>query len=551
MGLDKRMKNRIEQIDKNLDAIVKNPYQKEKIEKKPSRFPSWARWAMPLSGALLTCSLALGIVLPVALKGNNEQGPSGSVGYDAVDSRGSTLGDKSNNSKESAPRASSDDDHGNPNVYGEYEDGTYTKENLNCLAAPNRQTVKSVVNRTMSSATYASYKAFAKKFVTLAMNTNNPVSQEKSLAVSIPDAYLCLAITGIISNQNCLQDVLDYLELGSEQALKDAASEIVATLGTMTKDQFGNDVGGLNLNSIWLNPQKVSLLEQRDAELYQDLKNIFDASIYLEGLTSNRAKQYIAENGLPGKPIPDIKLSKDADPAALSVMSTYYNIDVFGPDQEMYEDQFRGGAHTMDYTFGGHTKKVDYIERSSLYSCVYENEDFYGASMSLSKSDIKFFLPKSETMMPSAIFEDVLDEDYAPMAITYTEEGQELSTTSYTVDISAPYFFMKNDVKLKQASLCPILPHLTSTGAGSRLVSEELFLESIEQFSVMRFDYNGFYSCSATVATMEGAVQPGLATSFVLDHPFVFETCRDISVSGVERSIPTVIGEIVDPNYLV
>ena len=40
MGLDKRMKKRMEQIDKNLDAIVKNPYEKKHIvEKKESRFP--------------------------------------------------------------------------------------------------------------------------------------------------------------------------------------------------------------------------------------------------------------------------------------------------------------------------------------------------------------------------------------------------------------------------------------------------------------------------------------------------------------------------------
>ena len=30
MGLDKRMKKRIQQIDKNLDAIVKNPYEKKR-----------------------------------------------------------------------------------------------------------------------------------------------------------------------------------------------------------------------------------------------------------------------------------------------------------------------------------------------------------------------------------------------------------------------------------------------------------------------------------------------------------------------------------------
>ena len=37
MGLDKRMKKRIQQIDKNLDAIVKNPYEKKEIIEKNLR----------------------------------------------------------------------------------------------------------------------------------------------------------------------------------------------------------------------------------------------------------------------------------------------------------------------------------------------------------------------------------------------------------------------------------------------------------------------------------------------------------------------------------
>ena len=548
MGLDKRLKKRIQQIDKNLDAIVKNPYEKVVTEPVSEPRPAWARWVFPLGGAFLSCCLALSIVLPLALtnKGIAPQERDGN----------SAAADKSHGSEKGAPTSRDRGPMmgGGPNHYESYEEGVYTHENLNCLVSPTRQTTKAEIEDSMSETTYDSYKAFTKKFVTLVMNANNSID-EKSMAVSIPDAYLCLAITGIISDQNCLQDVLNYLELDNMQALKNAARQIASSLGTMTKDQFGNDVGGLNLNSIWLNPEKASLLEEKDEALYEDLRDVFDASLYLEGLTSNRAKQYIAENGLPGKPLPDIKLSSDNDPAALSVMSTYYNIDVFGVDQTYYQNQFENGGHTMNYTVNGQTKKIDFINRTTKYSCMYENDDFLGATMNMSNSNISFFLPKSRTAMPSTILEDVLDEDYSPKVFTYTEGGQQINTAAYDVNISAPYFFIDNKLLLEQGDLSPSFPHLTSAGAGSRLAENKLnqpmSLSRIEQFSVMRFDFNGFYSCSATTATVEGAAQPGIAAELVLDHPYVFSTSKNVSVGYNTRSVPTVIGEIVDPNYLI
>ncbi|MCR5692922.1 MAG: hypothetical protein K6G74_03005 [Bacilli bacterium] len=547
MGLDKKLKKRIEQIDKNLDAIVKNPYEKVISEPVSEPAPKWARWVFPIGGAFLSASLALSIILPLAL--NNRHGPLDATSEDSVRQDGQTSTNK-------GPKGSQGGNPmmGGPNHYDHYESGTYTPENLNRLITPKHNEIsRTPIEGTMSETTYDSYKAFTKKFVTLMMDTNNS-DVEKSLAVSIPDAYLCLAITGIISDQNCLQDVLDYLELDNTQALKTAATQIASSLGSMMKDQFGNDVGGLNLNSIWLNPQKMALKE-KDEALYSDLKDIFEASLYLEGLTSNRAKQFIAQNGLPDKPIPNIDLRRDDDPAPLSVMSTYYNIDVFGAEQEWYEDQFQDGGHTMNYTFGGKTKAVDYIGRRNNNSRIYENAAFYGATMNMSNSDISFFLPKNRTAMPSTILEDVLDEDYSPKVVTYTKDGQTMSTTSYDVDISAPYFFMDNKLRLDHTALSASFPHLTASGAGSllatSLISENVFLSSIEQFSVMRFDYNGFYSCSATTATMEGAAPSNNVQELVLDHPYVFRTSKDITVGSSTRSVPTVIGEIVDPNYLV
>ena len=547
MGLDKRMKKRIQQIDKNLDAIVKNPYEKKEIiEKKPTSFPSWTRWALPLGGALLTCSLALGILIPTGMmdKGNlvgpaeatsskYKEGPQGSA---------AVVSDKTPTK-------------GNPKDYDEYQEGSYVHEDLNRLITPTRQQTKDGIYD-MSLTTYNSYKAFAKKFVTLMMDVNNPAgSSEESLAISIPDAYIALAITGIISDQNGLQDILDYVELDSAAALKTATKQIVASFGTITKDHNGNDVGGLNLNSIWLNPEKVRLLQQTDAELYRDLQNAFDASLYMEALTSNKAMQYIAENGLPGKPVPNIQLPDD-DPAAINIMSVFYDIDSFEL-QDYYESQYLSGTHLMNYTCNGQTKRVDYIKQSEEHSYLYEGDNLTGATMSLEHSNMTFFLPKSETAMPSSILEDVLDNNYSPKTVTYEKNGEERTADTYEVNISAPYFFMNNASQLHQDDLISAFPHLTQNGGfGSRLAESTkglpIGLSYIAQFSTMRFDYNGFYSCSATiVGGDEMSSYDETKVDFVVNRPYVFERSKMLKVGNDDLDVPIIVGEIVDPNYLV
>ena len=547
MGLDKRMKKRIQQIDKNLDAIVKNPYEKKEIiEKKHTNFPSWTRWALPLGGALLTCSLALGILIPTSMMGKGNV----ATAAEATSSNG-----KERPQGSAAAVSDKTPTKGNPKDYGEYQEGSYVHEDLNRLITPTHQQTRGGIND-MSLTTYNSYKAFAKKFVTLMMDVNNPAgSSEESLAISIPDAYIALAITGIISDQNGLQDILDYVELDNAEALKTATKQIVASFGTITKDHAGNDVGGLNLNSIWLNPDKVRLLQQTDTELYKDLQNAFDASLYMEALTSNKAMQYIAENGLSGKPVPNIQLPDD-DPAAINIMSVFYDIDSF-ENQDYYESQYLSGTHLMNYTCNGQTKRVDYIKQSEQHSYLYEGDNLTGATMSLENSNMTFFLPKDETAMPSSILQDVLDNNYSPKTVTYERNGEERTADTYEVNISAPYFFMNNASKLQQDDLISVFPHLTQNGGfGSRLAESTrglpIGLKYIMQFSTMRFDYNGFYSCSATiVGGDEMSSGDETEVDFVVNRPYVFERSKMLTVGNDYLDVPIIVGEIVDPNYLV
>ena len=150
-------------IDDKLNAMVKNPYQKEVVN---HPFPLWAKIVLPLS-----CLATASVVALVAF----------------------------------APKVKND----GPTQLG----------NLTALVAPTKKSATNVNEKQMSVTTFNSYKAFSKKFVSLMMQVNNS-DDEKSMSVSIPDAYLCLAITGIISSTEAMNDVISYLELNNVDELK-------------------------------------------------------------------------------------------------------------------------------------------------------------------------------------------------------------------------------------------------------------------------------------------------------------------------------------------
>ena len=549
MGLDKRMKKRIQQIDKNLDAIVKNPYEKEHIvEKKESRFPLWAKWAIPFGSVALACSLTLAIVLPTANK-NNAVGPAGweSTAHEPTESaaKGTSnphqMGGDNDSSTKAEPGKST------PDSTPDLCESVVPLQDYNMLAPAAVNKYSNDPTLAMSETTYNSYTAFAKKFSSLMIQLGN-ANGEKSLGVSIPDAYLCFAIMGIISDQAGCNDVLSYLELSSVDELKAASREIVATLGTLSKSYGYNNkyIGGYNLNSIWLDPDQVTLLDgdDKDEDLYDDLATVFDVSLINEGLEKDKANKYLRDYAPDGAPIPVVDLDDDAP--ALGVMSAFFYMDLLR-DIDIYQNQYEQGNHFMNYTFGGTTKSVDYVHYSDFSGQYLEGNGFPAAAIDMRLGGIYFYLPDDDTAMPSTILQDVLDQNFSP--VTIPSESGEYERSNYPLDVEAPYFKMNNGLLLNETPLQTILPHLSAGGMGSRLIDQNnVFLSAILQFSTMSFDYRGFYSASVTIATGDTSVG-GPELTFTVDHPFVFETRYRVTVNGSYLTVPVVIGEVVDPAY--
>ena len=502
MNLEKRVKQR---IDNNLDKIAKNPYEKKHV------FPLWAKISIPLGSVVLATSVALGVILPLT------------HGHKAI---------------EPLPAQ------------------------VQRLTMPKLDKITNERVIDISSTAYNSYIAFAKKFTSLMMEVNNR-ENEGSLGISIPDAYLCLAITGAISTDEARNDVLSYLELNNMDELRTSVKEIITTLGTLYKNKDTDKlVGGYNLNSVWFNPDKVSLLEEKDEQLYKDLEEVFDASLYYEALTSDKANDYLKENGLKDMPTPKIKLD-DEDPSAINAMSTYYCLDCFSEKEtEYYRNQFKSGDHKMDYTYGNKTDKVDYLSRLYDGGPVYENDNFYGSMMPIGDVlSMSYFLPNDKTALPSSILDDVLNNNYHQKQSSYynewTEEVKE--TFCHKVTINAPYFSLDNAAELNRGDLSKILPIITKRGAGERIATANyglpMYLDYLKQFSVMKFNYDGFYSCSVTISGIDAEAIPYEPEyeefELTLDHPYVFEVTKNLFVgdNATASKIPLVIGEIVDPGY--
>ena len=118
---------------------------------------------------------------------------------------------------------------------------------------------------------------------------------------------------------------------------------------------------------------------------------------------------------------------------------------------------------------------------------------------------------------------------------------------------------VENKAGLKREDLYKILPVITLGGAGERIATpiagDYMYLDYLKQFSVMKFNYDGFYSCSVTIAGIggESAELKPIYEDFnlTLDHPYVFEVTKNVKVgnSAVTSKVPLVVGEIINPNY--
>jgi hypothetical protein len=418
----------------------------------------------------------------------------------------------------------------------------------------------------MSKSTYDSYKKFSKEFVSLIMETNN--QKQVSMGISIPDAYINFATLAATSEGAIKDDIFSLLQLNTYNELKTAVLEILDVAATpYFQTRSGKTFGGLNYNSIWLNPNHLSLAPKNE-DLYKDLADVFDLSVFYDVPTTDKVTKYLNDVAINGLQVPKISLN-DQNPSAAINMSTYTYMDCFDSEvAKINKSAYLIGKTKMDYFFNDETIVVDYINSVSKRK-LYEGYGFLGSYIELEYNDISFFLP-DQNKSPRSILEDVLLGNYSPRTynLNYIENNQEINfeTQIHEVTIKAPYFTLENDLVLEKEHLKTILPNIASGGALNKLATLKtggsLTLEALHQDSIMNFDYDGFYSTSVTYTELiPGAPlePPYERYELILNRPYVFKIDQHVLIDGKYdivdgkydiKKIPLIIGEIVDPHYI-
>ena len=489
MKFEKKVEKR---VNDHLNQFVNNPYEKRRMT-----FPLWSKIAIP-SGAL---ALTAGIVLSV------------------------------------------------------FAFNPQRENDLNVLVKPN--VVKVVGSEEASyrigDKAYESYMAFARKFVPSVMAENTD-GKEFDMSVSIPDAYLAIAIAGIISDPGVLPEVLSYLELGSETELKEAVHDLVTTLCVLKKDKNGRFNGGVNMNSIWFDPDQVALIKNKDEQLYEDLANVFGAAIFMEPLTTEGAMKYLEEYAIEGIPLPELELDNANQPAA-AIMSSYTCVASFDDnDSHRYKKEYERGDHKMTFHAGPENKRVDYIEDKREEGCVLEGDGFHGAEMSIGGCEARFFLPDDPKASATSILDDVAGNNYD--YIKKELEDGTIAYQQYELTIKAPYFQIDNKLGFDEG-FEKAFPMMSEDGFATRMIRptahDRIRATGLSQFSKVNFDYNGFFSSSVTTIQGEACTsmpEPKPIYELTLDHPYIFEFSDYFKMAdGSRKSLPMVIGRIVDPTY--
>ena len=418
------------------------------------------------------------------------------------------------------------------------------------LAAPTNPKIvkRAEMQRALSQTTYDSYCAFAENFVPFILSSAN---LNESVALSIPDAYLAFALTAYSSTEPAQGEFLDFLGLESKGDCFNAAKEIRDVFSTLSEEREGAYSGGYNLNSFWVDLSRLYVKEGKEAE-FQKIADAFDVAIFSEGLTKQAAKNYFETYGLEGYPYPSLDLPDD--PAAGAVMSVFYCLDSFD-EPVLFEREYQSKNHYIDYFLNGVSHPVDYLEFFELVAPVYEGEGFLGAKQTINHLNAGFFLP-DEGKAPKDIFADVVAGNYDYKHYVSQETGATLM--EYHRTIEAPYFQVDSSLTVAKKELDSRFPKSQQSGVFENLFGAKngypLTLDQIMQGSTMRFDYNGFYSCSATVITYtdSAAFGPEGIEDFTLtlDRPYVFTMEKPgVQVEGKYLSVPMIYGMIYDPNY--
>ena len=410
-------------------------------------------------------------------------------------------------------------------IYHAFQRKTPTTEGKLLIAPQAKEAVE-----TISETSRAIYQTFVKKTTYQALADNY---RGASLSYSPVDAFLSLSMEVYASSPAVQASYAAALGAASMDEVNEAGKEISLFLGTpqssfVSTRLFLGDFGGACFNSLWLSPE-TPLVANPSATL-AGLAHYYYASVYHQQPSSEALNDWlrsVAPAGFNSLPHIDIPAGSNAALASATFLRDEYEETVRNRLYEQYTSQ----KHYLDFALADKTtKKADYIESTSDNSVDVSFGDHYvSAPYALGGTTLHFSLPE-EGYTPLAVLPDVLAKNTT-------------SVGNYRLTLKAPYFQI--DSQLGLLSLVDTLAVSSlKTSSLQGLVDPRYgeSLEGIAQFSLLRFNYDGFYAVSATVSYDSG--------SFPISRPFYELTLNRPFLFSVEySSLPLFYGIVMAPNY--
>ena len=483
MNLEDKMKNR---FDKNLDNVVKNPYQKKKV------FPLWAKVTIPLGGAL-TVGLVTAVVLPIALNGKN----------------GLEI------NKET------------PNL-----------NQMRQLRSPEDLSH----NYTYSSTREAGYLAFKEKMLSFSTSlsesfVNDQYDEEQNIVFSPLSIELCLGLAVRSSDGNTRKELLDAF--GVDYETFNTYYKLFYNENTRTflnsKKKYQGEVS--LTNSIWIDDE-IKLLDSGLDALRDDYYCYsYEVDFNNKNEQTNLAIKEFINDKTHGLLNPDLKLSPIT---VFILMNTLYMKDIWNDEAEelseaspSYRFLNTNGEYSSKRLLRGYYNSGKAIEKEQFSSFYTETRN--GIKITFIKPNVGY--PLKEVLTKDTI-------DYVLSSKNYTYSDKEKNEEYYTNCIFPEYTAESNlDFKDILRKYHAINDFFSPSCNFSNLASTDVMCSKLTHIAKLVVNKKGAEGAAVTIAEMVETAAPieraKVYDTFVVDQEFgyVVSYNNNVLFSGVVTNI--------------
>lgn len=366
-----------------------------------------------------------------------------------------------------------------------------------------------------------------RNFVDLvAPNFFKAFAKDSSIAISLPDLFLCYSMMAILS-ETALQN--EYLaQIGAESLLElSSVSEELIPLFCYVSNEEGHDSGAFNLNGLFFDPA-LHLNESAD-ERFKMIAESFDGYIFNSRPTTDLVDGWIREADEEGY-LSEVPVPLIDESTILCTVSSYALFDSFGEDERArLEKIYQEGGNRLEYSLSDGSKKmVDYLSLSSSNSSIEKGEGYIAARGHIDTCSLKAYYPD----------EGVGLEDLATSIFSDSEKTLESFDKVY---LHVPMFEIDSSFSSPASTLLPSFADGVGTGFFEKEPGEH-YPSFFAQNNKLTLDYNGFKGASISLAQNPTST-PDIMTTYTLevDRPFIFEISR--------QGLPLYYGQVEDPGY--